>query len=157
MRCATQSQVWKWLRQKNPLSSLTRETVVIVAYRHLPLISSGLCAGRKSQQNIDGLVQDCNISIANAPEILQSCTEPLVYAVCHENYARGLHFVVTLVCWRLVPLDYTHTLQSYSKRLSPCQRWSNTVKNMEHGVTSDNTVVINKHTVLRMMMETKNQ
>ena len=25
---------------------------------------------------IDGLVQDCNISIANALEILQSCTEP---------------------------------------------------------------------------------
>ena len=26
--------------------------------------------------NIDGLMQDCSISIANAPEILQSCTKP---------------------------------------------------------------------------------
>ena len=29
---------------------------------------------------IDGLVQDCSISIANALEILQSCTKPLIYA-----------------------------------------------------------------------------
>ena len=29
--------------------------------------------------NIDGLVQNCSISIANALEILQSCTKPLKY------------------------------------------------------------------------------
>ena len=28
---------------------------------------------------IDGLVQDCSISIANTLEILQSCTKPLTY------------------------------------------------------------------------------
>ena len=30
---------------------------------------------------IDGSVQDCNISIDNALEILQSCTEPLIFWV----------------------------------------------------------------------------
>ena len=30
--------------------------------------------------HIDGLVQDCSISIANALEILQSCTKPSIYA-----------------------------------------------------------------------------
>ena len=29
---------------------------------------------------IDGLVQDCNNSIANALELLQSCTKPSIYA-----------------------------------------------------------------------------
>ena len=28
--------------------------------------------------DIDGLVQDCSISIANDPEILQSCTKPMI-------------------------------------------------------------------------------
>ena len=27
---------------------------------------------------VDGLVQDCNNSIANTPELLQSCTQPLM-------------------------------------------------------------------------------
>ena len=31
-------------------------------------------------QDIDGLVQDYSNSIANALELLQSCTEPLIYA-----------------------------------------------------------------------------
>ena len=30
--------------------------------------------------HISGLVQDCSISIANALEILQSCTNPSIYA-----------------------------------------------------------------------------
>ena len=29
--------------------------------------------------HIDGLVQDCSISIANTLEILQSCTKPSIY------------------------------------------------------------------------------
>ena len=28
--------------------------------------------------NIDGLAQDCSNSIANAPELLQSCTKPSI-------------------------------------------------------------------------------
>ena len=30
-------------------------------------------------QHVDGLVPDCSISIANALEILQSCTKPLMW------------------------------------------------------------------------------
>ena len=33
-------------------------------------------AAKLLQPNFDGLVQDCNISIANALGILQSCTNP---------------------------------------------------------------------------------
>ena len=32
-------------------------------------------------EHIDGLVQDCSNSIANALELLQSCTEPLIYNI----------------------------------------------------------------------------
>ena len=31
------------------------------------------------RDHIDGLEQDCSISIADALEILQSCTKPLMY------------------------------------------------------------------------------
>ena len=33
----------------------------------------------ESNHNIDGLVQDCSNSIANALELLQSCTKPSTY------------------------------------------------------------------------------
>ena len=36
------------------------------------------------QQDIDGLVQDCSNSIANALELLQSCTKPLIYT-CNKH------------------------------------------------------------------------
>ena len=31
--------------------------------------------------HIDGLVQDCSISIANALELLQSCTKPSIWPI----------------------------------------------------------------------------
>ena len=34
---------------------------------------------RSKNHHFDDLVQDCSISIANALEILQSCTKPLIY------------------------------------------------------------------------------
>ena len=34
---------------------------------------------------IDGLVQDCSNSIANALELLQSCTKPSMYALVNEK------------------------------------------------------------------------
>ena len=37
--------------------------------------------------SIDGLVQDCSISITNALEILQPCTKPLVYST-ENNLSR---------------------------------------------------------------------
>ena len=33
------------------------------------------------EHHIDGLVQDCNNFIANALELLQSCTKPLICSV----------------------------------------------------------------------------
>ena len=36
------------------------------------------------KQNIDGLVQNCNIAIANTLEILQSCTKTLI---CWESFS----------------------------------------------------------------------
>ena len=44
------------------------------------LIGSGL-------HEIDGLVQDCNISIANALEILQSCTKPSILDIGMDTWA----------------------------------------------------------------------
>ena len=38
-----------------------------------------LCCG----YHVDGLVQDCSISIPNALEILQPCTKPLIYYLIH--------------------------------------------------------------------------
>ena len=31
------------------------------------------------EDDIDGLVWDCSNSIVNAPDLLQSCTKPLIY------------------------------------------------------------------------------
>ena len=50
--------------------------------------------------NIGGLVQDCSNSIADALELLQSCTNPLIYfteesrdqLVCRSVYIRDLNF-----------------------------------------------------------------
>ena len=39
--------------------------------------------------HIDGLVQDCSISSANALEILQSCTEPLIFTLSEKAAAEG--------------------------------------------------------------------
>ena len=43
-----------------------------------------------STNYIDGIVQDCSISIANSLEILQSCTKPTIYDL-EENFAQ-IHF-----------------------------------------------------------------
>ena len=43
----------------------------------------------KSQFNIDGLVQDCSNSIANALELLQSCSKPLIYfGIVYNKYSK---------------------------------------------------------------------
>ena len=60
----------------------------------------------------NGLVQDCSISIANAMEILQSCTKPLnllllllllVYPkACGLSICGGCIFIIALHVWALV-------------------------------------------------------
>ena len=57
---------------------------------HIFMICSSFCPGTKSHSHqfgnflwirlIDGLVQDCNNSIANALELLQSCTNPSIWS-----------------------------------------------------------------------------
>ena len=37
--------------------------------------------------DIDGLVQDCSNSIANALELLQSCTKPSIYPITSRSMA----------------------------------------------------------------------
>ena len=45
------------------------------------LIPSMVCVERGEVTYIDGLVQDCSISIALAMEILQSCTKPSIWSL----------------------------------------------------------------------------
>ena len=47
------------------------------------------------EQYIDGLVQDCSISSANALEILQSCTKTSIYSKKYNQYF--IIFVVSTV------------------------------------------------------------
>ena len=49
-------------------------------------------ASTKVRYNIDGLVQDCSISIANALEILQSCTKPSIWLHCSRNFSYGMRW-----------------------------------------------------------------
>ena len=37
------------------------------------------------KSDIDGLVQDCSFSIANALEILRLCTKPSIYSTLHAQ------------------------------------------------------------------------
>ena len=55
--------------------------------------------------HIYGLVQDCSISIANAPDIVQYCTKPLIWTYGHaESWkyplapkaTKGNNYLVTL-------------------------------------------------------------
>ena len=48
---------------------------------------------------IDGLVQDCSNSIANALELLQSCTKPSIYAL-----VSWVIFVQVMACNKVDPL-----------------------------------------------------
>ena len=54
---------------------------------------------KKFQTYIAGLVQDCSNSIANALELLQSCTKP---SICVGNYtwAKGSSFKLKGIAWR---------------------------------------------------------
>ena len=47
-------------------------------YHSSPLNWHGWLKSLLQQDNIDGLVQDCSNSIANALELLQSCTKPSI-------------------------------------------------------------------------------
>ena len=63
-----------------------------------PLDSSGhrwSMGPRGSMSHIEGLVQDCSISIANAMEILQSCTKPSIYLM-HGIFCLRINVYITV-------------------------------------------------------------
>ena len=70
----------KWPGEPNPWVH-TLSIVMVKKYLGLVYISADYKHRDpvESQTYIDGLVQDCSISIANALEILQSYTKPSIY------------------------------------------------------------------------------
>ena len=78
--------------------------------------------------SIDGLAQDCSNSIANALELLQSCTKPLIY--CHyQRRWRGHEMSVcmsicSLICQSVIcmskTLVFTQTTEWIHFRLNWC-------------------------------------
>ena len=50
-------------------------------------------------KNIDGLVQDCSISIANALEILQSCTKPSIWTFDSNSQCESKHVLLFDLSW----------------------------------------------------------
>ena len=67
--------------------------------------------------HIDGLVQYCSISIANALEILQSHTEPSIYPVCHSWRP---HSPRSFFEWFKKCLWYTDIVQNISDQCCRC-------------------------------------
>ena len=53
--------------------------------------------------HFEGLVQDCSNSIANALELLQSCTKPLI---CYSNKQYSLDEIVTISSENLNEMVY---------------------------------------------------
>ena len=64
---------------------------------------------------IDGLLQDCSISIANPLEILQSCTEP---SIEFDNYKDFSFILYTYIHDYIEPLSPKRLLNLIT--LSPC-------------------------------------
>ena len=99
--------------------------IVPKKYKYFPKT----CGNTQTQNasHIDGSVQDCSISTANALEILQSCTKPSIYAPCYSlcdrynpprpqwvNYNGGCTFqmhkyIFIYYLWWVWPLPPTDT------------------------------------------------
>ena len=80
-----------------------------------------------SRHYIDGLVQDCGNSIANAMELPQSCTKPLIWS----GYG-GVSFIIHLgAVYACLLIHEWDCRMVYSllgaKVLTPLQQWSNGV------------------------------
>ena len=52
----------------------------------LQFLTLNACQVLGGNPYIDGLLQDCSISIANALEILESCNKPSTYSVIFNNF-----------------------------------------------------------------------
>ena len=61
---------------------------------------------RTYYNNFDGLVQDCSISIANAMEILQSCTKPSIWFSSTKYLQYEFLFSIsTNCCWKILRIE----------------------------------------------------
>ena len=65
--------------------------------------------------SIDDLMQDCSISIANALEILQSCTKPLVISMGEDSESLTLLSIWLLIMRKVHPCQGTLTHQPMEK------------------------------------------
>ena len=75
-----------------------------------------------SRDNIDGLAQDCSNSIANALELLQSCTKPSIFyliTVSHRCHCISNHQKIYCLFHSLLKL----IPQKTSKHSWPFNRW----------------------------------
>ena len=82
-----------------PDSKDHRITVDKISLRHLCVgsisnqrRSKGLCYLGQTDAYFDGLVQDCSNSIANALELLQSCTKPSICGLLFVLEPYGMHW-----------------------------------------------------------------
>ena len=61
-------------------------------------IDIGRWCQRAQSLHIDGLVRDCSISSALAMEILQSCTEPLIFSWVYSSKATYTGVKQAIIC-----------------------------------------------------------
>ena len=78
------------------------------------------CSEIRQVTNIDGLVQDCSNSIANALELLQSCTKPsnYIFYVFSEKYSITDMSILPLLFDTGCQVDYLVIPQRYMKQSS---------------------------------------
>ena len=86
--------------EENYFISYSRKHIFL--YMHQMLLRYGThTSGRvpcSHYYNIDGLVQDCSNSIANALELLQSCTKPSICTTCFTFISH--HITLSYhICW----------------------------------------------------------
>ena len=65
------------------------------------------------EANMDGLVQDCSNSIANALELLQSYTKPSIYSNSQEAHGNVFTLCFALVWLRLSSVKCNHICKGY--------------------------------------------
>ena len=74
--------------QPRPSPPATNDLSLQLAISHAGISSAGChCCYCLETNNIDGLVQNCSNSIANALELLQSCTKPSIHGSGHRTAA----------------------------------------------------------------------
>ena len=106
---------WFWF----PLRCLCYEFAVDSGNVFINIIQGYFIGTGTVTRNIDGLVKDCGIAIANALEILQSCTKPLIY------WCKG-PIPNHKTKWRRYFLGCT-TIGTYKQQLGInlfCRRWN---------------------------------